>query len=352
LLKTGLFTVFTIYWLSSFSQAGEIGYNSQAKPDEVDTNYIQTFPGQITGRVYLSQKWTDFEVVDDSNDVSMLYEPNTTLNLGVGVTIKSFTLNLAYGFDFLNPEEGQGKTRYLDLQSHIYSRKMVIDFFGQFYKGMYLSNTEELAPDYEDPYYLRPDIYEQVLGGSVQYIFNHKKYSYRSGLVQNERQLKSAGSFLLGVDAYYGLMQGDSALIPSFAQGQGFGEKKEADRFTFFRAGPNIGYAHTFVVARKFFAMLSLSVSVGVGSYSVHTPGEGIVQDRGVSASAFGRFALGYNDDQWYLGLSVVDNSINSNSTPSQVYASFGVGNVRLNYAKRFTPGPKTRKVLDKLPLP
>jgi len=351
-LKAGLVSIFLLSFLRVLPQAGELGYNSQTKPDEVDTNYIQTFPDHITGRVYLSQKYTNFEVVDDSNEVSMLYEPNTTLNLGVGVTIKSFTLNLAYGFDFLNPDEGQGKTRYLDLQSHIYSRKMVIDFFGQFYKGLYLSNTADLAPDYEDPFYVRPDIYEQVLGGSVQYIFNHKKYSYRSGLVQNERQLKSAGSLLLGVDAYYGLMQGDSAIVPSFARGQGFGEKKNADRFVFFRAGPNIGYAHTFVVAKKFFAMLSLSVSVGFGAYSVHTPGEGISQDRGVSASAFGRFALGYNDEKWYLGLSVVDNSINTNSTPSDVYAAFGVGNVRFNYARRFIPGPKVKKLLEKLPLP
>jgi hypothetical protein len=336
----------------SFAQGGDIGYNSAPKPDEVDTNYIQTFPEHITGRFYLSQKYTNFEIVDDSNAVNILYEPNTTLNLGVGVTINSFTLNLAYGFDFLNPDQGQGRTRYLDLQSHIYSRKLVVDFFGQFYKGLYLDNTAELAPDFEDPYYVRPDIYEQVLGGSVQYVFNHRKYSYRSGLVQNERQLKSAGSFLLGVDAYYGLMLGDSALIPSFAKDLGFGEKKEIDRYTFFRAGPNIGYAHTFVVAKKFFAMLSLSVSVGFGSYSIRQPGEGIQQEQGISASAFGRFALGYNDEKWYLGLSVVDNSIDSNSSPSQVYATFGVGNVRLNYARRFLPGPKVRKVLDKLPIP
>jgi hypothetical protein len=217
---------------------------------------------------------------------------------------------------------------------------------------LYLDNTAELAPDYEDPYYVRPDIYEQLLGGSIQYVFNHKKYSYRSGLVQNERQLKSAGSFLLGVDAYYGLMLGDSALIPSFARDLGFGEKKDMDRYTFFRAGPNLGYAHTFVVAKKFFAMLSLSVSLGIGSYSVRQPGEGIEIVQGFSAAAFGRFALGYNDEKWYLGLSVVDNSINTNSSPSQVYATFGVGNVRLNYAWRFLPGPKVRKFLDKLPIP
>ena len=336
----------------AFAQGGDIGYNTSPKPDEVDTNYIQTFPDHITGRFYLSQKYTNFEVIDDSNAVSILYEPNTTLNLGVGVTINSFTLNLAYGFDFLNPDIGQGKTRYLDLQSHIYTRKLVIDFFGQFYKGLYLDNTADLAPDYEDPFYLRPDIYEQVLGGSVQYVFNHKKYSYRSGLVQNERQLKSAGSFLLGVDAYYGLMLGDSALIPSFARDLGFGEKKDMDRYTFFRAGPNLGYAHTFVVAKKFFAMLSLSVSLGVGSYSVRAPGEGIEIVQGFSAAALGRFALGYNDEKWYLGLSAVTNSIDSNSSPSQVYATFGVGNIRLNYARRFIPGPKIKKVLDKLPIP
>ncbi len=43
---------------------------------------------------------------------------------------------------FLNPERGQGDTRYLDLQFHTYSRKVVLDAFGQFYRGFYLAGTD------------------------------------------------------------------------------------------------------------------------------------------------------------------------------------------------------------------
>lgn len=81
---------------------------------------------------------------------------------------------------------------------------------------MYLENTHELDQEFPAPYYVRPDIYEQIFGLTTLYIFNNKKFSYRSSLVQDERQLRSAGSLLAGAEGYYGLANADSALVPSF----------------------------------------------------------------------------------------------------------------------------------------
>lgn len=349
------YTIWVIFLLSCFShplraQIAESGYSKNVKRDFYDSLYVETYPGLITGRLYLSQKSTDLTLTNNEEFVSLNYLPNTSLNLGVGATIKSFTLNLAYGFRFLNPDEGHGKTRYLDLQSHIYTRKLVVDFYGQFYKGMYLDNTRALDPEYPKPYYVRPDIYEQIFGLTALYVFNNERYSYRAALIQNERQLKSCGSFLVGIEAYYGLVQADSSLVPTFLDHTAFVEMEGYEKLSFLKIGPSAGYTYTLVVAKKFFAMASLTFNLGMGVNNAHNPDIGNISDFQTDLGAFGRFAIGYNDSNWYLGLSGVYNEITTSSDSRILNADYGISNVRLNFVKRFRVGPKLKPYFDKIP--
>ncbi|HKL04130.1 MAG TPA: DUF4421 domain-containing protein [Cryomorphaceae bacterium] len=337
------------FFSEGFAQDISGGYNKQNNKLDYDSIYIQTFPNHITGRVYLSQKYTDLEIEDEVEDVSIYYSPNTTLNLGVGFTVKSVSLNLAYGFSFLNPDEGRGKTRYLDLQSHIYTREWIVDIFGQFYSGLYLENTIELNPEYHEPFYRRSDLNEIIIGGSAFYVVNNREYSFRAGLIQNERQLKSAGSLLFGMESYLGKVSGDSTIVPYFSSAEAFGDARHAHTITFAKIGPSAGYAHTFVLDRRFFLMLSLSLNL---SYGVHTSTNSDTQiaEEAIDIGAFGRFALGYNDQNWYLGLSTVNNNIAASSDDRRMFAQFGIGNVRLNFAKRILPGKKLKKIVAKIP--
>ncbi len=116
--------------------------------------------------------------------------------MGIGATYRWATLNLAYGFGFLNPDRGRGKTKYLDLQFHGYGRKFSIDVLGQFYNGFYL--TPRGTGTTHGTYYQRPDIEVGAVGASAQYIFNYRKFSYRAAFLQNEWQKRTAGTFLLG----------------------------------------------------------------------------------------------------------------------------------------------------------
>ncbi len=315
---------------------------------DADASYIRSFPGKVTGRFFLSQKYTNLELSDGRSGPALEYEPNTTLNLGVGATVGFFTLNLAYGFKFMNPDVGKGNTRYLDLQSHMYTRKLVIDFFGQFYKGLYLRNTREHAPDYPESYYRRGDIYEQVFGLTAFYLFNNEKYSFRAALVQNEQQLKSAGSWMAGVEGYYTFALGDSALVPSFMPEGSFDNFRTVSQLIGFKIGPSGGYAHTFIIAKHFFFMLSFTLQLGVGRYSTYSTDREVEVISAFNASTFGRYALGYNSDKWFLGLSSVDNAIGIAPSIEGVRTAFGIGNVRFNFAWRFVPPSSMKKYTDR----
>lgn len=331
-------------------QGGEISYS---KPGiEHDTNYVKTFPDFVTSRLYLSRKYTGLlfeEQLADSRQVD--YQPNTTLNLGIGATIKGFTLNLAYGFGFLNQTENQGETNYLDLQSHLYGRKYAADLFGQFYFGMYLKNSDFLLGYQPDSFYLRPDLSLILLGGSYFRVHNSDKFSYAASMVQNEWQKKSAGSVLWGGKAVLMSANSDSAMVPTFGEDSLFDSFKGVNRISSFQIGPGIGYAHTFVVDHHWFLTLAVEVNLMFGSIEYNGPDFEKKSEWQVNPSADFRFALGYNSARSYFGISYLNDNTQIKSVEDDINAVFSVGNVRLNYVKRFQMGPKLKQQIDKLPI-
>jgi hypothetical protein len=269
--------------------------------------------------------------------------------VGAGASYDIYTFNIGVPIPAqLDPRENSGSTKSLHIQSSIYTNKIIVDLFGQFYKGMYLQNTSTYSTSSLNSYYVRPDIYTQLIGFSAYYIFNHKKFSFRAGLIQNQRQKKSAGSLLLGLETYHGLARGDSAFIPAFAISDKNGNDAVIDRFSFFRIGPGVGYAHTFVLSKNFFVMLSLTGNVALGNYQ-ESRSEGLkVLDFTVDPGLFFRSAIGYNQDQWFFGASFVNNAIINLNLNSSFSSMFAIGNNRIIIARRFDLSKKTKKSIDK----
>jgi len=95
--------------------------HGQAKKQrDHDTTYYVSYREKLTARIYLSRKYTTLKLNPPSNSVApeMKYVPNTTLNLGIGGTYRSLTINIGVGITKFNPDDLRGKTTYLDLQSH------------------------------------------------------------------------------------------------------------------------------------------------------------------------------------------------------------------------------------------
>lgn len=310
----------------------------QAQDFPTDTSYYETFPGQINGRFYFSRKYTGLKIKDTEADQDFLYMPNTTLNMGVGATYKNLTLNLAYGFGFLNPEQGKGETKYLDAQAHIYPRKMVIDLFLQLYKGYHLL-PEGLGAAAGDNFLTRPDMKMQKIGASVQYVFNHGRFSYRAAFLQNERQKKSAGTFLLGAEMYGGLAHEESNLIPDVLIDD---RSRNFKTIRFFELGPNAGYAYTWVIEKHFFITASAAANLGVG-YSTHHGENGRHTQWGVNPNFFLRGFAGYNSKRWSVNANYVHNNVRLPENGGFTNAMM-TGNYRVNFIYRFLPGPKLKK--------
>ncbi|MEY4595230.1 MAG: hypothetical protein RIQ47_1640 [Bacteroidota bacterium] len=305
-----------------------------------DSTYYKSYDGLITGRFYFSQKYTSMLIRDPKLSTALNYKPNTTLNMGIGATYGLFTLNLAYGFSFLNPDRGQGETDYLDLQAHFYSQQSNIDFYGQFYKGLYLVPKGLGTAD--GSYYLRPDLRLREFGGCYQYVFNNSRYSFRSSVLQNEWQQHSAGTLLIGGEFYFGRASADSSVFPTLAVQPNI---PETNLLRFYEIGPNIGYAYTCVIARHFFITGSLSVAADYSLTAFSGP-ERKSYSYGFNPNSMLRIFAGYNSDRSAFSLTFTNSRVNIDSMKN-MSLSLNTGNFRVNYVRRFLPGEKTRRILD-----
>ena len=165
--------------------------HGQTSKPTFDTAYVEQHPEKINLRLYLSRKFTNFVVRVPEENWRYVFEPNSGLNLGVGFTYENFTLNLAFPVGFLNPNRYQDWPRFLDLQSHIYSRKMIIDLFGQFYGG-YSIQQKYLKNSAED--YLREDMRLNSVGINFNYLFRGRAYLL-SSFIQPISDSKEVRSF-------------------------------------------------------------------------------------------------------------------------------------------------------------
>lgn len=326
--------------LTGYTQNDE----KQVKGTVLDTNYVVSFKDHLNARVYLSRKFTNMIISKENNSMRLNYDPNTTLNLGVGATYKGVTLNLAYGFSFLNEEEGRGNTQYLDLQSHIYRSDKIIDLYGQFYSGLYLENTDRYTSDLEKEFYLRPDIRIRLFGINARKVRNAERFSYSAPFVQNEVQKKSAGSLLTGVKAVALFSDADSNYIPFFVENDEYGRSLyKVKSMRSIQAGPTIGYGHTIIV-KYIFVTASVNFGLLIGPLKYINLDEEVEREWQINPTVSARFALGYNSPEWYLGLILLQDGTTFRTMDGNALINIGAGNLRFNYVKRFAVKDKIKK--------
>ncbi|MCH7411139.1 DUF4421 domain-containing protein [Belliella sp. DSM 111904] len=311
-----------------------------AHASQADSTYYVVYPDKLTTRVYTSRKYTALEVRDRVSGNKLRFEPNSTLNMGVGATYNNLTLNLAYGFGFLNPDRGTGESKYLDLQAHAYPKNLVIDLFGQFYRGYYVDLSSHDFSN--EPFYVSPTMRVHKFGANVQYLFNGDKISLRAAFLQNEWQKRSAGSPLLGFEIYGGNVLDEQGIIPV-----GFldDESRNFQRSNYFQFGPNVGYAHTFVILKHFFITGYASTNLSLGHQNLAFA-NGFENRWAISSNMFLRGFVGYNSEKWSVNFNYVHNRVEMVRN-SSFDNTLMTGNYRINFVYRFVPGRGIKKYLD-----
>jgi hypothetical protein len=287
-------------------------------------------------RVLISRKSTGMSYHNTERGYSLRYQPNKRFNIGGGFTYKFVTLKASVGI--LQPHKTRGETRDLDVQVHSYGRKFMTDILLQFYKGFYLPDRRFGTPANE--YYVRPDLAVSAIGSSFQYIFNHRKFSYRAAFQQTEWQKRSAGTLLLGLELFMGRFRADSTIVPSELQVE---PSEGLRKMRFIEFGPNAGYAYTWV-HKKFFITTgaSLGLSAGLNRYIEGSSGTTFT---GFSPNTILRFSSGYSVKRWGINVLYLSTALRIPEFESKSVV-VNAGTIRLNFIYRISPDKQVRKLL------
>ena len=305
--------------------------------DGTDTAFIADYHNELIARGFGSRKYTTYSLDDKDYKERLKYRPNSPFNVGVGFNYKVIGINLGFNLPIINDTKEYGKTRFIDLQTHIYGRRLIIDLYFQRYKGFYFPSTNTLENSNYGNVYIRPDLLLVNTGAEFQYLLNWKKFTFRGAFLQNEIQLKSAGSPILGAYIGYITVYADSSLLPKNLIYQEYFNGYDFRRSNIRTANISIGYGYTLVLPYHFFITAAASGGLGLNSSELKSINFGTTSSIGSNISGTLRLALGYNSRRMFAGIHFVGTRF-SQTTPIQ-YArqEFGAGNFRISFARRFT---------------
>lgn len=246
---------------------------------------------------------------DRDSNYTVEYAPNIASQWGVAIDYNWLTLGFTTSWGLKDRDyNNKGKTAAFGFSGGLTRAKWIALGGFQYFKGLYITNPNDLQPDYlnaSQPIYPhREDI--QLFSGRLAwyYIFNHTRYSHPAALyVTTERQLKSAGSLLIGANFRTLNISADSSLIPPSISSH-FDSASLVRKNNNYLFLANVGYAHTFVMKQKFFANAGATLGVGPVFSRYVALNESLRKDKvdaGVTLEL--QLGMGFNSERYYAGV-------------------------------------------------
>jgi hypothetical protein len=269
-----------------------------------DTNYIKSYAERISIKILANNKFNTFRLWDQSLNSSIRYRPDLGVNFGIGAAYKWFALDISTSLGF--SEDHISNSIYRDIQGRVLTSKHYLRIRYQYYYGYKMDYISGDEADLLDEYETRLDMRTLQFGVQYLYCFNYGKFSLKAPFVMNERQKKSAGSFVAGAGMYMYVLDADSALIP--------GElallpvnRNSFSELNVVSSTANFGYMYSIVIKGRFFITLGLIPGMGIknGDYRV---GNRVLINSALSLSFKTMNAIGYNGMRIFGGLQLISN--------------------------------------------
>ncbi len=267
----------------------------------IDSNYIVDHTSELTCRLFLLSQDASFMINRDSFK-RIVFKPNVNIKVGIAGFWKWFGLGLSIENPFYKKNTSTyGKTSLIDLRVNVFGRAVAAELYLQQYRGLYISN-----PQKEDgSNYVLPDMSALSVGISAYWIYNASRFSIRAAFIQNERQKKSAGSLMVRPAFLFTRIDSPNGIIPAELKEQlhipGSDLLVSGDIYSL---GISPGYSYTLIFLKNFYFTATAFPGIFWQYYVYETTKDVYIEDE-FSFQLGGRFAIGYNSDQWFIGGSV-----------------------------------------------
>jgi len=266
--------------------------------------YIQDYADLLALRIYTNTKWNTLDII--KNDQKLTLKPNSSTGLGVGFNYKDYGLAVAIGLPKSDESKRKyGTTKRLDLQINKIGDKIGIDGFAQFYKGYFNANPDDFMDWEKEAYPKLPEMKVVSIGFNGFYIFNSKRFSYKAAFVRNQVQIKSSGSFTVGIFGHYDLAETENGFIPG-EYPDSIANSFDLKSFNTLAIGVTFGYLYTWVISKNFF--INAGITPGFGNQRIEL--ETVNSEKSVhnapAAQLAGRVSIGYESKYFYGGITGV----------------------------------------------
>lgn len=305
----------------------------------LEDNYVKDLSDSLLIRAGLNQKFTSIKINESSSSSNLIYEPNTRADFSFGFAYKWVGLNIAFKAPGNGSSEGE-KSKGLDLRINSYGRRLGFDVSYSSLNGF--NFKESYTTDSVKTVDFRPDLHSRRISFTGFYNLNPSKFSLRAITLQNERQLKSSGSPILGVYVNHitfetkdstSILEPLSTGIPN--TGITFPENLYFKKVRSFNFGAKIGYMYTLVIKKRFFTSLGINVGLGYDHSIYSYEDKADMSLNKLQVFAGGRFAIGYNTDNFYVGFFT--HTAQSIVNVEGYNVNFEQGLLRFVFAKRFS---------------
>jgi hypothetical protein len=340
-----LFIIFLLPGVICAQQDAEVQVSPPPQKDSLRSTYIKSFPDHFFVWPVIKQRKLDFEITDlKGDDYTLGYKSNKPFSFGIGM----YLFELGFELAFAVPLDEQSKKIYgesdaRDIQLNVLGKKWGIDTYYQRYDGFYIEDPDMKVPA-NTPYPQRPDIQTRNIGFTVNYIFNSNKFSFRSAYNFAERQLRSAGSFVLFGSLNSFKVEGDSALVgPDYEPIYGKGAAIFRAKTTVLGVAP--GYAYN-LIYRGFFlnGTLALGPAQNWISYGMEDGPER--HHSRLSGFVALRIAIGFNGDRVFGGLTFTNEGRSAKFENLEVTSTNSAFKMLIGYRFRET-GFLKKRVMD-----
>ncbi len=264
------------------------------------------------------------------------YNSATATRLGISFDYRWLGFELFTRLPF-NQAAEKGKTQNRGIFVRINKPRFWLNGVWQKFSGMYWSNPDaDARAGLPSGYYpIRDDISCNLVHLNAFYIFSPGRFSNPAAQGENERQLKSGGSFLLGCGFFFDLLQGDKALIPP-NQITKFENLAEVNEIKARFMSLSTGYAHTFVLFKR--AYFSLYLVPGVARFNasqITLTGEKRTVRGQWTPRLDLRVSMGYNTDKYFGGI-MAQSVVNNQDLGEGTGFSTGFSTIRIFFGRRF----------------
>jgi len=153
------------------------------------------------------------------------------------------------------------------------------------------------------------------------YVLNHRRFSYKAVFAQTERQIKSAGSWLVGAEYYRTKIRSDEPLTNE-------GHRRSNN----YQVGINGGYAYAWALGSHWNIGIAATAGIAFGN-------EAFEDSKSKSLTVYPiicpRFSTVYDRNGWALALSYAG-SILFLPTNEKGYMNVHSGSAKFAFIKRF----------------